>query len=980
MTGKKGAKTCRTSSKCEFRLKLIRIPVIEKLMVFLLISALLEARRVLPPSLPFTINDMEIGPSNKSDDNIDFGPGRRLSPEDHKVSSLPGLSSNSMNHFAGHLTVYPSKGNNIFYWLFEAPTNPNDQPLIIWLNGGPGCSSMDGLFLELGPFQIDGEKLKLNPHSWHNAGNLLFIDQPVGTGLSFSKSNTYVKNDDEVNQHLYSFIMEFLKLHSRYVDTKNKKRISRDIFFTGESHAGHYIPSIAAYIKNKNSNLDENKDIFINIKGLAIGNGWIDPYNQYDVSDFAHGMGLITNGQKNKLKRNEKQCRSYLKQGRLSESVCFSLLDDVVAGTGLGSSNKMLIYDSRKFVQNARWFPPGHEQVEKYLNKQDVRRAIHATAASHKYVECADPPYNALSHQDGKGVTEELKTLLDAGMPVLLYSGQFDVICQHLGTERMLQDLDWSGRQGWMDTKVGVWLVDGQPAGYLKAYRNLQSLVVLDSGHMVPMDRPKQALEMIKKFIAGQSLSNGDSRLGVNSQPLDSDCAAVRVSTVPRSDGGGGSSSSSSSGNGQQQQPLSLPAPIIGKQPIPLDGAVILFVNAPSHDIEIDSKSYSLRIVAHSSSGSGLKAVTTAPLLDATAKGVKVEGLANGVHYVFTIHLQDGAGKLSLDTAVVISTPGCYVGGYVQCCGRGRCSSSTSSNPDTVGGGGGILPTSPICHCDEGYSGDRCQDKDTTTGAGAGGTVQCPATAYPFDTGRQVGTGTSTGGGENMRYFVNESISQLCPLDDGLFCDLELELQFGVKSTLSWITSQEFPKYRDSLQTVLCVDISNALQSDEKGRTGSLHNDVASCSLEASWTGEQDSLLSALTAHIQLHGSPNTIQMILSILRDQSSDKYSKLRNGVMSYSIVSVTPLIDKSLGAKGKGSNRENTYIYHDIDAVNFKQDLLYSAFPRYVISISILLCLISIIKLAHIANSFLNGRSRLAGSDVIIKRVIPSSRHRA
>jgi len=82
-------------------------------------------------------------------------------------------------------------------------------------------------------------------------------------------------------------------------------------------------------------------------------------------------------------------------------------------------------------------------------------------------------------------VTEELKQVLNTGLPVLHFSGQFDIICHHLGTEKLLSKLDWDGKSGWLSAQPGVWLVDGQPAGYLKSYKNLQSLVVLDSGHMV---------------------------------------------------------------------------------------------------------------------------------------------------------------------------------------------------------------------------------------------------------------------------------------------------------------------------------------------------------------------------------------------------------------------------------------------------------------------------------------------------------------
>lgn len=393
------------------------------------------------------------------------------------------------------------------------------------MNGGPGCSSMDGLFLELGPLRLDGEKMdsiKINPYSWHNVANLLFIDQPVGTGLSYTTRDGYASSDEIINNHFYNFLLAFFNLHDRYVTKKENQKRSRQLFISGESHAGHYIPSMAAYILGKNSKISKN-DLFIDLKGIAMGNPWSDPANQYDVSEFAHGFGLITDGQKNRLKELDQECKNLLKEGKYSNKVCFSLLDSVVDATAVSGSHKVLMYDARRFVHSTHIFPPGHEAVEKYLNRADVRSAIHATSSSQKYVECADPPFNALSHQDGKGVTNELAQILNADLKVFIYSGQYDIICNHIGTEKMLAYLAWSGQVEWLSVQPGVWVVEKQPAGYIKTMKNLQYLLVLDSGHMVPMDLPKISLQMISNFINGKTFFSGASGISVSTNKR-SDC------------------------------------------------------------------------------------------------------------------------------------------------------------------------------------------------------------------------------------------------------------------------------------------------------------------------------------------------------------------------------------------------------------------------------------------------------------------------
>lgn len=175
-------------------------------------------------------NDSEI---NFVDESI---PHRKLiTSADHKIINLPGLMEN-LNHYSGHITIDSAKGSNIFYWLFESPNNSDKLPLLIWLNGGPGCSSMDGLWLEMGPLRLDSvtRKVKINPFSWHKVANLLFIDQPVGTGFSYTKNNkAYPSNDQMVNEQFYKFLIAFFNLHDNYISINANRKFTRDVFISG---------------------------------------------------------------------------------------------------------------------------------------------------------------------------------------------------------------------------------------------------------------------------------------------------------------------------------------------------------------------------------------------------------------------------------------------------------------------------------------------------------------------------------------------------------------------------------------------------------------------------------------------------------------------------------------------------------------------------------------------------------------------------
>ena len=154
-------------------------------------------------------------------------------------------------------------GDDMFYWLFPSRQDPDKDPLVIWLTGGPGCSSELALFVENGPMRVENGKPVLNEHSWNNKANLLYVDQPIGTGYSKGSIFNMPKNEEKVSQQFGIFLKKFFEEYPELA--------KRDLYVTGESYAGHYIPYIADYIQTQSDFKD------INLKGVAIGNGWVTP-------------------------------------------------------------------------------------------------------------------------------------------------------------------------------------------------------------------------------------------------------------------------------------------------------------------------------------------------------------------------------------------------------------------------------------------------------------------------------------------------------------------------------------------------------------------------------------------------------------------------------------------------------------------------------------------------------------------------------
>jgi len=489
-------------------------------------------------------------------------------PEEHLVTDLPLLDpSSGIKHYAGHIPLdYNKDDKAFFYWLFENTDDVADEesvPLLIWLNGGPACSSMDGLFLENGPFHIidtdtENPKITVRSQSWHHApAHVVYIDQPVGTGLSYTKSKTYCKNDAEINKDFYSFLQNFLRVHASLFLNEDGSKTRRKVFFSGESHAGHYIPSMMKYILDRN---DESDGVFIDLEGAAIGNGWINPYHQYAAAEITYGAGMIDLSQKRKLDKDEEKCKKDLNKGKLTSSKCFALLDVIVSNSNPGSSKRVSQYDYRRF-EEANSYPPGKKDVERYLGgktykhssqsmkllSEKVLQKIHATEASvakQYYLECTDPPYFALKHQDGLGVATDVEALLERGMRMLFFNGMNDLICNHVGNEIVLDNLEWKEIDNWKKASRFVWRPndashnDG-PAGYMREYSNLSYLKIRNAGHMVPLDQPEISLAMISLFLQNKSFQTGRQKI-LNSAERSSTCPQcescdIQSSSIPQS-------------------------------------------------------------------------------------------------------------------------------------------------------------------------------------------------------------------------------------------------------------------------------------------------------------------------------------------------------------------------------------------------------------------------------------------------------------
>uniref|UniRef100_A0A2N9HPE0 Carboxypeptidase n=1 Tax=Fagus sylvatica TaxID=28930 RepID=A0A2N9HPE0_FAGSY len=183
--------------------------------------------------------------------------------EKDRIERLPGQPHVNFSQYGGYVTVNNSAGRALYYYFVEAQHSKDSLPLLLWLTGGPGCSSLAGALLEVGPFRVlsDGKSLFEDIFSWNYAANVLFLESPVGVGFSYSNTTSDYDNngDRRTARDNYVFLVNWLE---RFPEYKN-----RDFYIAGESYAGHFVPQLAHTILYHNKKA--NKTI-IDLKGIIV--------------------------------------------------------------------------------------------------------------------------------------------------------------------------------------------------------------------------------------------------------------------------------------------------------------------------------------------------------------------------------------------------------------------------------------------------------------------------------------------------------------------------------------------------------------------------------------------------------------------------------------------------------------------------------------------------------------------------------------
>lgn len=437
-----------------------------------------------------------------------------------EVTSLPGWDKPLPSKmYSGYLTVDEAAGRKLHYWVQYSENDPSTDPVSLWLNGGPGCSSLDGAMYESGQFHVnetDHTKLYYNEYTWSKVATMIYLEAPAGVGFSYAVDPLATTNDTQTAEDNFMALKAFFKGFPELA--------TNDFFIAGESYAGVYVPTLAARVLKGNAAGESN----IKLTGIAVGNGCTGTEvgvcsaagTKIDV-DFFHARGLYSDATYNSI---QSTCKDLSNPG----SACQTLLNDM--STEIGNIDIYDIYapcingDGRSSVDanginQRRGMTPasGHPMVQgvggpdgcidaiaagDWLNTAAVQDALHVSSGK-AYWKQWQVCTGSINYQPNtpNEPRDVYPGLVKAGLRIMIFNGDVDGCVPMPDNEAWTSGMGYPVKTGWH-----AWQVNSQVAGYATEFdapggSPFWFVTVHDSGHMVPQYQPQRALAMITNYF-----------------------------------------------------------------------------------------------------------------------------------------------------------------------------------------------------------------------------------------------------------------------------------------------------------------------------------------------------------------------------------------------------------------------------------------------------------------------------------------------
>lgn len=408
------------------------------------------------------------------DEQVSFQPAEDSSSSRKKASVRP--FAGDVRSYSGFLSVDPKYNAKLFYWFFEKQTDSTNAPILLWLHGEIGRSSMLSVLEENGPYVLVKDKVALREQSWTKEFNVLYIDSTVATGYSTCNSTeAYPRTTQQAAAYLYKALKEFFNIFDNYK--------SSQVWLGGEYYATKIVISLADLIRKENPTSKTK----IELQKVCLGAGYIDPPNQQRRAEFLYQVGVVDPAGKAEVINLEDAAYNALRERKYSKAK--------------SHTNAVV----RK-IKKAGYMPPidaaepkydlsSFKATVKFFQSTNVRQDLHAGDA--KFQDKPRPVLKYINADLHKSSSEELTQVLQK-YSVVMYTGQYDMVVPTSQYDQVIENLSWQYAYDFTELSRVNWYINGKLVGYYKWYKNLCQVMVRQANHYVARSQPFITLKALR--------------------------------------------------------------------------------------------------------------------------------------------------------------------------------------------------------------------------------------------------------------------------------------------------------------------------------------------------------------------------------------------------------------------------------------------------------------------------------------------------
>ncbi len=374
---------------------------------------------------------------------------------------------------------HPDKA--LFYYLFRCRNKTiANPPLLIWLEGGPGYTSAAGIYVHGGPYIVNnktGEIIR-NKFTWNNYADVLYIDQPAGTFFSYANDLKLMCTTIEcVVDDLHASMQVFMQKYPEYR--------TRDMYISGISYGGHFVPAMAKRIMQDDA-------LKSNLKGVIIFNGFYDSVSQSAGNlQFLYNLGYVEAWEYAVAMAAITACK-------FMHGYNLSYLYAVCGQFDMPFFYTLGLDKDPYYMEQISGADPYEVVMEPYLNRDDVQEALGVNMTFSMYNWTA---FDYLIEDNMVHSHQKLAVLLNNGVKVYMVHGDMDYVCSHIGGLQVAHSIDWDGKSGFNALDYTNWTYKGTVLGQYIQYKNLKFVKVHHAGHSIFYQQREFGLEILKEAM-----------------------------------------------------------------------------------------------------------------------------------------------------------------------------------------------------------------------------------------------------------------------------------------------------------------------------------------------------------------------------------------------------------------------------------------------------------------------------------------------